>query len=115
MEELQVKELNTARERLVGLLGTHMGDHGLMPVLLSPCCAIHTFGMNYPIDVAFVDAQNKVVRSCRAVMPGRMLRAPRARSTLERPVAQSVWPKEGQTIAMTRKHEDKGRITYVRF
>lgn len=115
MAEIEVKELTTAAQRLVGLLGTRLGDKGLMPVLLNPCNSIHTFGMNYPIDVAFVDKNNKVVRTCYTVVPGRMLRAPRARRTLERPSTTKPWPREGQVIAMESKHEDKGRITYVRF
>lgn len=115
MAEIRAKELTRAAERLVGLLGTNLGDKNLTPVLLDPCNSIHTFGMNYPIDVAFIDGNNKVVRSCHMVVPGRVLRAPRARRTLERPVAAESWPKEGQVVTLERKHEDKGRITYVRF
>ena len=29
--------------------------------MIKPCNSIHTFGMKFPIDVAFVDKDNKVI------------------------------------------------------
>ena len=56
--------------RLRGLLGTDRlatGD-GLM---LRPCRSIHMFGMRYPIDVAFLDAEGRVVATYATLAPGR--------------------------------------------
>jgi len=59
--------------RLRGLLcrtrapGPHTG------LLLSPCCAVHTLGMRYSIDVAFIDAGGRVLRLARNVRPGRVV------------------------------------------
>ena len=57
------EEVWTARtllSRLVGLLGSDaIGDgEGLWIV---PCRSVHTLGMRYPIDVAFLDARGVVV------------------------------------------------------
>ena len=48
---LEVAVLSTWRERLRGLLGTGP-DAG--PVMLALCSSVHTFGMRYSLDVAFV-------------------------------------------------------------
>lgn len=69
--------------RLRGLLarGPLGQDDGL---LLLECGAIHTVGMTYPIDVAFLDAEGIVVRSIPRMMPCRVGRGgPEAVHTLE--------------------------------
>jgi uncharacterized membrane protein (UPF0127 family) len=63
------------KHRLVGLLGvdTLASDEGLM---LSPGGSIHTFGMRYPIDVAFLDRQLRILRVSSKIAPWRVCRAP---------------------------------------
>lgn len=46
--------------RLRGLLGRTF-DGSFNGLLLKPCGDIHTIGMKYPIDVIFIDRENKVV------------------------------------------------------
>jgi uncharacterized membrane protein (UPF0127 family) len=73
------------RHRLRGLLGTrHLPpQEGLM---LSPGGSVHTFGMRYSIDVAFLDRQLKILRLAPQVSPWRFCRAPaRTRHVLELP------------------------------
>ncbi|QEK93972.1 DUF192 domain-containing protein [Achromobacter insolitus] len=41
-------------------------------ILLMPCAAVHTFGMRYAIDVAFVSRQGRVVGVRRALAPCRI-------------------------------------------
>jgi uncharacterized membrane protein (UPF0127 family) len=48
------------RERTLGLLGRD-GIEGAL--LLRPARSVHTFGMRFPIDVAFCDAQLVVVKT----------------------------------------------------
>jgi uncharacterized membrane protein (UPF0127 family) len=48
----------TARARSRGLLGRD-GIEGAM--LLRPALSVHTFGMRFPIDVAFCDARLRVL------------------------------------------------------
>ena len=63
------------KHRLVGLLRTNAlaEDEALM---LSPGGSIHTFGMRYPIDVAFLDRQLKILRLAPHLPPWRICYAP---------------------------------------
>jgi uncharacterized membrane protein (UPF0127 family) len=72
-------------ERLRGLIGQPplpAGDG----VLLDPCKSVHTWGMRYPIDVVFLDAEDRVVALYPALPPRRVTRLHRgARAALELP------------------------------
>jgi protein-S-isoprenylcysteine O-methyltransferase Ste14/uncharacterized membrane protein (UPF0127 family) len=71
--------------RLTGLLGTYPPD-GQKALYILPCTGVHTFGMRYPIDIVFLDAQGKVVELVRYLAPNRMTGIiPSARSALEFP------------------------------
>ena len=48
-------------KRMKGLLGTK-GLKASEAMLINPCNAIHTFFMKFPIDVLFVNKDNKVVK-----------------------------------------------------
>lgn len=68
------------RERAVGLLGRKEGGKAL---LLKPACSVHTLGMRFPIDVAYLDRDLVVLK---AVTMGRFrvgLPVWRARAVLE--------------------------------
>lgn len=68
MTEVEVARTPLARMR--GLLGRD----GLPPgraLLLSPCRAIHTVGMRFPIDARFYDRRGRLVRQALGVGPGR--------------------------------------------
>jgi uncharacterized membrane protein (UPF0127 family) len=63
-----------------GLLGRDGIDGALM---LTPCGSVHTFGMRFAIDVAYLDRRMRVLR-VQTLRPGRMpLPRPRARHVLE--------------------------------
>lgn len=71
--------------RVRGLLGrSELGaGEGL---LLTPCSAVHMFGMSMPLDVAFADANGTVVATYAALSPGARTRWHRdARHALELP------------------------------
>lgn len=57
------------------------GDGALV---LAPCASVHTFGMREHIDIAFVGADGKVIRSDKRVRPGRVLFCPSAVAVVER-------------------------------
>ncbi|MBN1781049.1 DUF192 domain-containing protein [bacterium] len=81
--ELRVQSARSLLSRLTGLLGTVSPPegHGLHIV---HCSSIHTFGMKYPIDVLFLDREQRIVRICREVGPNRTCKAPAgARSVVE--------------------------------
>ncbi len=56
--------------RALGLLGRTPLVEG-EGLLLRPCKAVHTWGMRYPIDVAFLDGRGRVVASYEGVSPNR--------------------------------------------
>jgi uncharacterized membrane protein (UPF0127 family) len=61
----------TRSDRRRGLLGRD----SLAPdaaMFIAPCIAIHTVGMGFPIDVAFVDARGTVVRLVHSLPPWRL-------------------------------------------
>ena len=70
-------------ERMRGLLG----KRGLPPgqaLHIAPCNAIHTMGMRFTLDLAFLDRNLVVVRVVRGLRPWRMATGgPRAASVLE--------------------------------
>lgn len=82
-------------ERLRGLLGTRVDAD---PVMLMRCGSIHTFGMRYPIDVAFVSERGEVLRSMRALAPRRLLASSDAYCVLERPASDEPWFAEGDHV-----------------
>jgi uncharacterized membrane protein (UPF0127 family) len=67
--------------RARGLLGRKLGaDEGL---LITPCMAVHTFAMGYPIDVVFLDRNHQVVKSVSSLQPWRTAGAAGAHAVLE--------------------------------
>jgi uncharacterized membrane protein (UPF0127 family) len=84
-ERVRVADRWWSRAR--GLLGKTLDEgEGL---LIRPCRAVHMFGMGYPIDVAFLDAESRVVAMYAGLRPGRMTRFHRSAETaLELPAGQ---------------------------
>ena len=87
-------------ERLRGLLFTSCDAE---PVALLACSSIHTFGMAYPIDVAFVGGDGTVLVAQRAVGPGLLLGNRRATMTLERPQDTTPWLTAGVRVVSKRE------------
>ena len=87
---------STMKARLVGLLGRD-GAAGVL--MLAPCRSIHTYGMRFPIDVAFVAADGAVLAAHRDVPPRRHLRCRGAVATLERQAAPGLpWYERGSRL-----------------
>lgn len=63
----------TLLARMKGLLGRkELKEAGAL--LLKPCSSIHTFFMGFPIDVIFVDSQNKIIGLKNSLPPWRLSR-----------------------------------------
>ena len=77
-------EARRFRPRLLGLAFVRPRElpmgHAL---LLSPCSSVHTFGMRFPIDVAFADEQGKVLLVIRDMSSRRVARCAAAAVALE--------------------------------
>ena len=88
------------RARLRGLIGRHAPGEG-PTLILAPCRSIHTIGMRFPIDVAFVSRGGRIVRSERAVTGGRFLRHKGAHLVVERYARPNdPWPAVGDRMTL---------------
>lgn len=86
--------------RTRGLLLAKPTDRAL---LLLPCSDVHTVGMRHRLDIAFVDAEGVVMRSCRDVGPFRRLRERGAAAVIERfSSCAAPWFEEGDRIGLER-------------
>lgn len=83
--------------RLRGLLGTKPTTQ---PVLLIPCNAIHTFGMSYDIDIAFVSKRGEVIYSEHALGRCRTVACKDAFAVLERPTSTVPWFTKGEHLTL---------------
>ena len=82
-------------------------------MLLERARAVHTFGMRFPIRVAFLDRDWRVVQT-RVVPPGRLARNRRARHALELGATErvdvgAVLSPGGRAPRTTRDARDSGR------
>lgn len=69
-------------ERARGLLGrAPLGAREAL--LLEPCWLVHTFGMRYALDLAFVDRNGRVRKLAYGVRPGRIAGSPGSWQTIE--------------------------------
>ena len=81
-DEAVLHEANTVAARLLGLafLRTLPAGHALF---IPDCRSVHTFGMRFPIDVAFLDERGRAIRVERGVGPRRVLTCRRAFAVVE--------------------------------
>lgn len=66
-----IKMANTMWMRMKGLMFSHDlgGNNGL---LITPCSSIHTFFMNYELDIIFLSRENEVIKIIRGMRPWRI-------------------------------------------
>ena len=57
-------------ERMIGLLGCRALPPG-SGLLIAPCGSVHTIGMRFALDLVFMDAVGRVVRTVAGVRPWR--------------------------------------------
>ena len=87
---LQAEQARSFWARLRGLMfRARLPDDG--GLIIEPNNSVHTFWMRFPIDVVFVDRENRVVGLRSAMPPNRPYAgARRARRTLELPAGTIV-------------------------
>lgn len=91
--------------RGVGLIG-RSGLPAGGGLLLRPCKSVHTFFMRFPIDVVFVNGDNRVVHVVERMGPNRISKfLPVARCVLELPA--------GTVRATTTQVGDKVALTHL--
>lgn len=75
--------------RIIGLMFRSAPPQNAEGLLLDPCNSIHTCFMRYPLDVAFLNSQNKVIKIIRNLKPWRITWIYfRASKTLEFPAGK---------------------------
>jgi len=75
---------NTSKLRRTGLL-EHAALHAGEGLWITPCEAVHTIGMKFPIDVLFLDRKKKVLKVRSNMGKWRMAASLMAHSVLELP------------------------------
>jgi uncharacterized protein len=100
---LETEVAEGRRERMRGLLGrAHLPPNGAL--LIPNARSVHSMGMRFPLDVAFLDAE-LVVLAVKRLPPGRlMVPRPRARHILE--CAAGGGPEPGDRLRV-REEEDR--------
>ena len=68
-------------DRMTGLFSRRLSNEVL---LIAPCHSVHTFGMGYAIDIAFVGREGGVMESYENVPPWQLRKCPGAYAVLER-------------------------------
>ena len=86
---LEVDVASTRATRRRGLLGRESlsATEGL---LLTPCKAVHTVGMRFPIDVIFIDRDGRAVRIVPSLAPWRIAMSARAKAVIELAAGQAA-------------------------
>jgi uncharacterized protein len=74
---------STPWRRLAGLAWRREPPH--YALLIPRCRSVHTFGMRFALDVAFLDSEGRVLRVERGVPPNRVLACRGAVAVLEAP------------------------------
>ena len=74
LENIISKKIVHAKKFSTRLKGLMFIDkmEGFEGMLIEPCNSIHTFFMKFPIDVIFLDRENKIVSIKRNMKPWRM-------------------------------------------
>lgn len=83
-EKIQIKIADTFWSRMCGLLGTKYlnKEQGL---LIRPCNSVHMFGMNYAIDVIYLDQDGHILKIVANLKPWQFCLCWSAKSALEVP------------------------------
>ncbi len=80
----RVQLAGVGRDRRKGLLGRTCQPSG-EGLWIVPCEAVHTFGMQFPIDLVYLDRQKRIVKIRSNVGPWRISACMRAHSVIELP------------------------------
>jgi uncharacterized membrane protein (UPF0127 family) len=78
--EVELADTRAARRR--GLLGRDRLDP-TAALVLTPCVAVHTAFMRFPIDIVFLDRDGRAVKLVSDLVPWRIAAAARAHSVVE--------------------------------
>jgi uncharacterized membrane protein (UPF0127 family) len=86
---LEIEVARSFRRRLLGLALRRRPPPG-RALLIPRCRSVHTFGMRFAIDVAFLDGEGRVLRAVPAVPPWRVVSCSGAAGVLEAPAEENA-------------------------
>lgn len=87
----------TFMQRMIGMLGGKGSKAGEC-LVIAPCCDIHTLGMRWEIDVAFVSVEGRVLMARRRLAPFRRVRCKGAFAVVERRAQDTPWFGLGESL-----------------
>lgn len=99
---IKVKKLISLKQRTLGLIGAEKP----YPISFKTRFGIHTFGLNFPIDVLILDKNNKVFSIRRNLLPNRIyVWNPKFDTVIELPVGfvSSSKIKIGEKISLIER------------
>lgn len=103
VESLEIASTTTSRLR-----GMLFRDPDEVTRLLVPCHDVHTFGMRYPLDIAFISKHGDVLEVHRNVCSMKRLKSKGASMVAERFSRKGEWLKQGDVIRLGTKSESGG-------
>jgi len=96
---MKIKTVTSYYARMKGLLGTSQHQLDFDALHLLPCKGVHTFGMKYAIDLAFLNCRGEVIMQLRNFSPNRICPSPKdTHSVVERPTSALPWLQLGDRI-----------------
>ncbi|MCL2379228.1 MAG: DUF192 domain-containing protein [Coriobacteriia bacterium] len=116
---MKVKTVTSYYGRMKGLLGTRQHQLNFDVLHLIPCKGVHTFGMQYALDLAFLNRQGQVIALYRNVVPNRVCQSPpKTHSVLERPASKNAWLLVGDhieniTAKLGEEHEPNEDMSHL--
>ncbi len=78
----KVSRTSNLIDRMRGLLGSPPLQ-AFEALLIKPCSSVHTIGMKYSIDLAFLDKHWTIIKTVKHLKPWRMAICPRANMVVE--------------------------------
>ncbi len=111
---MKVKYARTFFQRACGML-FGKGAKTQECLVIIPCHDIHTFGMRWNIDIAFVDECGSVLMAKKNVAPFHRVRCSRAYAVVERRSVDAPWFELGQRLSWlgdirgSQPHKRKGK------
>ncbi|GGG00598.1 DUF192 domain-containing protein [Paenibacillus abyssi] len=107
----ELREAQTFLRRLKGLMFTNHLPSGT-GLHLAPCQSIHTFFMNYAIDVIYLDDQQQIVGIENKLQPGKLGQVFRnSVSVIELPAGtlENSKTRVGHTVRFQKKEKERFR------
>jgi uncharacterized protein len=104
-----VEVADTAAKRSKGLLGRSGLPRG-HAIWIAPCEAVHTFGMQFAIDLIYLDRQHRIRKIQSNVRPWRISACLRAHSVVELPGGSIRDISVGDVVEFSPVVEEKGKL-----